>query len=106
MEAGRDHDASRGRLSEDSGLHGLFLSSRIAKRDWRDGRDGLKAEVFGTSNPDLRPSDRACRALADFFSILLSAAIELRNHLNNVGLLRLCQFGIDRNRHYLFGRLF
>jgi hypothetical protein len=30
--------------------------------DKRDGSGGLKAEVFGTSNPDLRPSDRASRA--------------------------------------------
>ena len=41
----------------------------MAQRDSRDGRDGRrfevrspKFEVFGTSNPELRTSDRACRA--------------------------------------------
>jgi hypothetical protein len=34
--------------------------------------------------------------LADFFSILLGAPIELRNHLNDVGLLRFDQFWINR----------
>ena len=43
---------------------------------------------------------------SDFFSILLAAPIELRNHLNDVDLLRFCQFGIDRDGHHLFGRLF
>ena len=43
---------------------------------------------------------------SDFFSILLAAPIELRNHLNHVDLLRFCQFGIDRDRHHLFGRSF
>lgn len=45
-------------------------------------------------------------ALADCFSILLGAPIEVRDHLNDVGLLRLRQFCIDWNRHHLFGRLF
>ena len=44
--------------------------------------------------------------LAGFFNILLGAPIEFRNHLNHVSLLRFCQFGIDRNRHHLFGCLF
>ena len=62
----------------------------MAQRDSRDGRDerdgrrfevrSPKFEVFGTSNPELRTSDLACRArrarralgkLADFFSSLL-----------------------------------
>ncbi len=58
----------------------------LGTRDWRDGRDvrvrDLKFEVFQTSNPELRTSDRAFLAshalhaprpvvLADFFSILL-----------------------------------
>ena len=43
---------------------------------------------------------------SDFFNILLGAPIELRNHLNDVDLLRFCQFGIDRDRHHLFGRSF
>ena len=40
--------------------------------------------------------------LVDFPSILLGALIERRNHLDDVGLLRLRQFGVDRNRHDLF----
>jgi hypothetical protein len=32
------------------------------ERERRDAREGLKAEVFGPLNPDLRPSDRASLA--------------------------------------------
>ncbi len=59
-------------------------SRRIAERDWRDRRDarvrGLKFEVFGTSNHELRVAPfahvshftrHALWLLADFFSILL-----------------------------------
>ena len=45
-------------------------------------------------------------ALADCFRILLGTPIEVRDHLDDVGLLRLRQFCIDWNRHHLFGRLF
>jgi len=44
--------------------------------------------------------------LADFFSILLGAPIELRYHLNDIGLLRFGQFRINWKRHDLFSRLF
>ncbi len=43
--------------------------------------------------------------LVDFFSILLCAPVELRDHLHHIGLLRFRQFGIDRNGHDLFSRL-
>ena len=44
--------------------------------------------------------------LVDFFSILLCAPVELRNHLDDVGLLHFRQFGVDRKRHDLFRCLF
>jgi hypothetical protein len=54
--------------------------ARLAGRARRGRVRGLKFEVFGTSNPELRTTDRAflvclaihaSRPLADFFSILL-----------------------------------
>jgi hypothetical protein len=41
-----------------------MLSARD-ERERRAGRDGLKTEVFGTSNPDLQPSDRTSLARLD-----------------------------------------
>ena len=55
---------------------------RLAGKARRANVQGPKFEVFGTSNPQLRTSDHACRAwrarralemLTDFFSILLEA---------------------------------
>ena len=76
----------------------------MLKKAVQQGRSERRAEAYPLGY--VEGLNDARTLLADFFSILLAVPIELRNHLNHVGLLRLCQFGIDRNRHYLFGRLF
>jgi hypothetical protein len=63
-------------------------SCRIAERDRRDERDarvqGLKFEVFGTSNPELRTADRVGLALLPSL-LFIGREGERRTVMNNAG---------------------
>jgi hypothetical protein len=45
------------------------------ERERRDRRGGLKTEVFGTSKPDLRPSDRAWGTTGGYSRVMLKKAV-------------------------------